>query len=198
MIAYEIIKKVKAMNEKTMDSVVFSRNPFGFASNSNFSTHQSHDSIKIFTSKGWAFVSKADVRSNENQVGKWKVIMSKAGAEHAGQSDANGMKKVISRIEVISPNEICSESYLLLSCFDNKEEAVNQTTYIKTRFVRFLLAAILLTQNIAKDKFQLIPIQDFTRPWVDIDLYKKYDLTAEEIAYIEDTIKPMNFTLTNQ
>lgn len=198
MIAYEIIKKVKAMNEKTMDSVVFSRNPFGFASNSNFSTHQSHDSTRIFTSKGWAFVSKADVRSNKNQVGKWKVIMSKAGAEHAGQSDANGMKKVISRIEVISPNEICSESYLLLSCFDNKEEAVNQTTYIKTRFVRFLLAAILLTQNIAKDKFQLIPIQDFTRPWVDIDLYKKYDLTAEEIAYIEDTIKPMNFTLTNQ
>ena len=191
MIAYEIINKVKALNEVTMDCVVFSRNPFGFASNSDFSTRQSNDTIRIFTSKGWAFVKKTDISYNEGLVGKWKVIMSKAGAEHAGQSDANGMKKVISRISVISPQEICSESYLLLSCFDNKEEAVNQTTYMKTRFVRFLLAAILLTQNIAKDKFQLIPVQDFTRPWTDIDLYKKYALTAEEIAYIEGTIKPM-------
>lgn len=191
MLAYEIINKVKILNEGTMDSVVFSRNPFGFASNSNFYSRQAYDTIRIFTSKGWAFVRKDDIRSNENEVGKWKVIMSKAGAEHAGQSDANGMKKVISRIIVISPNEICSESYLLLSCFDNKVEADNQVTYMKTRFVRFLLSAILLTQNIAKDKFRLIPLQDFTQTWTDADLYAKYGLTPDEITYIERTVKPM-------
>ena len=191
MLAYEIINKVKILNESTMDSVVFSRNPFGFASNSDFYSRQAYDTIRIFTSKGWAFVRKADIRSNENEVGKWKVIMSKAGAEHAGQSDANGMKKVISRIIVISPNEICSESYLLLSCFDNKDEADNQVTYMKTRFVRFLLSAILLTQNIAKDKFRLIPLQDFTQTWTDADLYTKYGLTPDEITYIERTVKPM-------
>lgn len=191
MLAYEIINKVKILNEGTMDSVVFSRNPFGFASNSDFYSRQAYDTIRIFTSKGWAFVRKDDIRSNENEVGKWKVIMSKAGAEHAGQSDANGMKKVISRIIVISPNEICSESYLLLSCFDNKVEADNQVTYMKTRFVRFLLSAILLTQNIAKDKFRLIPLQDFTQTWTDADLYAKYGLTPDEITYIERTVKPM-------
>ena len=62
---------------------------------------------------------------------------------------------------------------------------------MKTRFVRFLLAAILLTQNIAKDKFQLIPLQNFSRQWTDTELYKKYSLTSDEIAYIESVIKPM-------
>ena len=191
MIAYEIINKVKTLNEGTMDSTVYSRNPFGFASNSNFSTKYFKESVRIFTSKGWGYVKREDIRSNVNQVGKWKTIMSKAGSEHAGQSDINGMKRVISRIIIIAPNEICSESYLLLSCFDHKEEAENQVRYMKTRFVRFLLAAILLTQNIAKDKFQLIPLQNFSRQWTDTELYKKYSLTSDEIAYIESVIKPM-------
>ncbi len=192
MIAYHIINKVRTLNERTMDSEVFSRNPFGFASNSNFISVQFNGSIRIFTSKGWAYVRKDDIRSNENIVDKWKVIMSKAGAEHAGQSDTNGMKRVISRITVIAPDEICSESYLLISCFDHKEEADNLVGYMKTRFVRFLLAAILLTQNIAKDKFQLIPLQDFSQSWNDYQLYSKYGLSSEEIDYIESTIKSMD------
>jgi site-specific DNA-methyltransferase (adenine-specific) len=118
-------------------------------------------------------------------------MMSKAGAEHAGQSDSNGMKRVISRIGILRPNEICSESYLVLSAFETQREAENLVVYMKTRFARFLLSTILLTQNIAKDKFQLIPLQDFTRPWTDADLYAKYNLTDEEIQFIESMIKPM-------
>ncbi len=191
MYAYQIIRKVKTLNEKTMDTVVFSRNPFGFSSNSNFSKYSCDDSLRIFTSKGWAFVKRDDVRTNQKEIRKWKVIMSKASAEHAGQSDRKGMKKIISRLAVIEPNEICTESYLLLSCFEKKEEASNLRFYMKTRFVRFLLSAILLTQNIAKDKFKLIPVQDFSRLWTDKQLYAKYYLSQEEISYIESYIKPM-------
>ena len=101
------------------------------------------------------------------------------------------MKRVVSRIAVLSPNEICSESYLILSAFDNREEAENLVIYMKSRFARFLLSTILLTQNIAKDKFQLIPLQDFSKPWTDAELYAKYGLTEDEIAFIESMIKPM-------
>jgi site-specific DNA-methyltransferase (adenine-specific) len=101
------------------------------------------------------------------------------------------MKKVVSRIDVLAPNEICSESYLLLGCYDTKEEAEHLVSYMKTRFVRFLLSNLLLTQNIAKDKFQLIPIRDFTREWNDFLLYEKYELTEKERQYIEDLIKPI-------
>ena len=191
MYAYQIIRKIKTLNEKTMDTVVFSRNPFGFSSNSIFSKYGCDDSLRIFTSKGWAFVKRDDVRTNQKEIRKWKVIMSKASAEHAGQSDTKGMKKIISRLAVIEPNEICTESYLLLSCFEKEEEANNLRFYMKTRFVRFLLSAILLTQNIAKDKFKLIPVQDFSRLWTDKQLYAKYYLSQEEISYIESYIKPM-------
>lgn len=189
--ALKIIDKIKSHREANMSSLVYSRNPFGFTSNQEGSPNPFPNSLHMFTSKGWTYVDKNDVTSNVDIIGKWKTMMSKTGAEHAGQSDSNGMKRVVSRIAVLSPNEICSESYLILSVFDNREEAENLVIYMKSRFARFLLSAILLTQNIAKDKFQLIPLQDFSKPWTDAELYAKYGLTEDEIAFIESMIKPM-------
>ena len=73
--------------------------------------------------------------------------------------------------------------------------------YMRTQFVRFLLGSILLTQNIVRDKFRYIPDQDFTAgsdiDWsksveeIDAQLYAKYHLSDEEIAFIESMIKPM-------
>ena len=189
--ALKIADKIKKFGEVDLSTVVYSRNPFGFTCTFEGATKPFPNSIRMFTSKGWAYVGINDVGSNADIIGKWKAMMSKAGAEHAGQSDSKGMKRVISRIGVLKPNEICSESYLILSTFERKEEAENLVAYMKTRFARFLLSAILLTQNIAKDKFQLIPLQDFTRPWTDADLYAKYGLTDEEIQFIESMIKPM-------
>jgi site-specific DNA-methyltransferase (adenine-specific) len=79
----------------------------------------------------------------------------------------------------------------LLSTFNNEKEAINLRDYVKTNFFRFLLSTILLTQNIAKDKFQFVPLQDFSHPWTDEMLYKKYGLSDEEIAFIESMIRPM-------
>ena len=118
--------------------------------------------------------------------------MSKASAEHAGQTDNEGRKKVISRIEILKPNQICTETYLLLRTFKTEREAINMTNYAKTMFFRFLMSTILLTQNIAKDKFMFVPLQDFSHPWTDEMLYKKYGLTHDEIAFIESMIRPMD------
>ena len=93
---------------------------------------------------------------------------------------------------VLEPNVICTESYLLLSAFDNQEQAENMMSYVKTIFFRFLMSTILLTQNIAKDKFAFIPVQDWNKPWCDAELYKKYAFTKDEIAYVESLIKPMD------
>lgn len=48
------------------------------------------------------------------------------------------------------------------------------------------------TQNTTRELFQFVPLQDFTKPWTDEELYKKYDLTEDEIAFIESMIKPMD------
>ena len=38
-------------------------------------------------------------------------------------------------------------------------------------------------------------MQDFSKPWSDAELYKKYNLTKEEIDFIESMIKPMAYDL---
>ena len=119
------------------------------------------------------------------------VVMSKASTEHAGQTDREGRKKIVSKVEVLGPGQICTETYLLLSTFDTESEANNLKGYVKTRFFRFLTSTILLTQNIAKYKFQFIPNQDFSKSWNDEELYAKYGLTDDEIAFIESMIRPM-------
>lgn len=127
--------------------------------------------------------------------------MSKASAEHAGQTDKEGRKRIISRLEILPPGTICTESYLLLDAFNTEAEAHNLKLYMQTQLTRFLIGAILITQNIVRDKFRFVPLQDFTDKsdidWsqsvadIDRQLYRKYDLTDDEIAFIESMIKPM-------
>lgn len=45
--------------------------------------------------------------------------------------------------------------------------------------------------NLSKLVFSFVPMQDFSKPWTDAELYAKYNLTDEEIAFIESMIKPM-------
>lgn len=61
----------------------------------------------------------------------------------------------------------------------------------KTAPPPFLAAQTLMTQHVSKSTFAFVPIQDFSRPWTDADLYAKYHLTDEEIAFIESMIRPM-------
>ena len=187
----DVIHKVLSRDEMTMNEIVYSSKPFGFRSfESGRQTKQSND-IELLGSKGITFVSRNEVQTNADLIYKWKVVMSKASAEHAGQTDQEGRKRIVSKVEVLGPGQICTETYLLLSTFNTEEEAINLKEYVKTRFFRFLLSTILLTQNIAKDKFQFVPFQDFSKPWTDEELYAKYGLTEEEIAFIESMIRPM-------
>ena len=72
-----------------------------------------------------------------------------------------------------------------------ENEVENLFAYLKTCFVRFLVAQITATQHISKSSFSLVPIQDFTKKWTDEELYAKYGLSQEEIDFIESMIKPM-------
>ena len=127
--------------------------------------------------------------------------MSKVTAEHAGEPDKNGQFKIVSRTEVIGPKEVCTDSYLIIGASENKTIVENEYKYISTRFARFLLMLAVSSINLSADKFQFIPMQDFTNnsdiDWskgideIDQQLYKKYGLDDTEISFIESMIKPM-------
>ena len=194
----------KAMPQTSSPSLaqkVYARKPFGLRSFDKGFPAEPGRNIRLFGSDGISYLNESEVPQNLAIAQKWKVIMSKASAEHAGQTDKEGRKRIVSRLEVLEPGTICTESYLLLDIFDSEAEARNLHKYIRTQFVRFLIGSILLTQNIVRDKFRFVPLQDFTEnsdiDWsksvaeIDRQLYAKYGLTEEEISFIESMIKPM-------
>lgn len=94
------------------------------------------------------------------------------------------------------PNSVCSQTYLVIG-FDpekhnfSKEECTNIISYIKTRTFRYLVSIKKKTQNGPRGVYQFVPLQDFSKSWTDEELYAKYELSEEEIAFIESMIRPM-------
>ena len=180
-----ILAKVK--NEKSFLNI-YPRKPFGLATDVK---PTKDGDIRIRYNGGVGPFKREQVNVNADLIGKWKVIASYLTAEHAGETDKNGQKRIISTLEILEPQVVCSETYLLLAYFNNKEEATNFYNYIRTKFVRFLINMITATQHLSRTNFRFVPLQDFTKPWTDEELYKKYNLTEEEINFIESMIKPM-------
>ena len=75
---------------------------------------------------------------------------------------------------------------------NSEAEAENMSDFLRTKFCRFLVSTILLTQNITKGKFNFVPNLSMKEKWDDEKLYKKYGLTEDEITFIESMIRPMS------
>ena len=199
--ALNIIDKIKKLEEATIKDFVSPQTPFGFVTTYRGSSEKNEDSIALYTSGGVSYVSMDDIKKNTQWVNKYKVIFSKATCEHAGTPDKNGKYRVFSTTRILKPKEVCSQSYLVGGVFDTDDEAINYLTYLKSKLVRFLILQLISTQDISADKFQFVPMQDFTSnsdiDWsksvaeIDQQLYAKYGISAEEIAFIESMIKPM-------
>lgn len=118
-------------------------------------------------------------------------MLSKVTSEHAGEPDQGGKFMVLSRMQILKPDEVCTDSYLIAYHSSELNYVQNCYSYMTTKFFRFLLLQAVSSINLSKDKFQFVPIQDFSKPWTDEELYKKYGLSQEEINFIESMIKPM-------
>ena len=100
--------------------------------------------------------------------------------------------RVLSVVQKLQPHSACTESYLVAGAYNNEFEADNMISYLQTRFVRFLIMQMLASMNMTKSTYSFVPMQDFSKPWTDDELYAKYGLTEDEIAFIESMIKPMD------
>ena len=186
--AVEIIKKIRSLHEPTMDTVVTSRKPFGLSTNVK---PTADGDITLRYNKGSGPYKRNNVSAGTDMIDKYKVMISYLTAEHAGQPDKSGKFRVLSTMEILPPQWICTETYLIAGCFDAESEAINAIKYLKTKFVRFLVAQKAVSQHITKDCFSFVPIQDFKLNYDDVDLYAKYSLNQNEINYIEAMIKEM-------
>ena len=146
--------------------------------------------VILLSSQGKGYYEKSKIEDRLNILNKYKVIITYA-MSGGNKPTSQGDFQVISSLQVLAPNEVCTETYLVLDTFEKKESAINMCTYVSTKTFRFLLLQALTSIHITKESFLFVPLQDFSHPWTDEMLYKKYGLNDEEIAFIESMIRPM-------
>ena len=189
--ARKIVNKVLKYGELSMSELVSSRNPFGLSTSTRGDSLSKDNSLAVYSSKGVGFVEDNTIFVGREYISKYKVLCGRILSEHALEPDKDGLLRLFSTIRVLSPNEICTDSYLVIGKFDSKDEANNLSAYMKTRFFRILILAAASSINLSMDKFVFVPQQDFHESWTDDKLYAKYGITTEERTFIESLIKPM-------
>lgn len=187
--ALNIINKVKRVEKLFMETMVSSQKPFGLRT---YVVPTERGDIKLRYSGGVGPFKRGQVTAGQVWIDKYKIIMSYLTYDHAGKPDKDGRRRVFSTIDLLPPGTVCTETYIVVGAFATKREAENLWSYLRTRFVRFLVAQMTSTQHISKGSFAFVPMQDFSKPWTDAELYKKYKLTKEEISFIESMIRPMD------
>ena len=130
-----------------------------------------------------AYVRREDVKKNAQDIDSDKVFISKSGG--------SGADDIILSEPIVAPKgSVCSQTFIYAK-FGSAEEAANFAGYLKTRFFRALVSARKITQDALSKVYSFVPVQDFTRPWTDTDLFAKYGLDASARKWIETNIREM-------
>lgn len=197
---FKIIQKVSTEKGSLMD-IATGRNAFNIVGKEStvekLTKKDKFDGSIPIRCKGnvirWA--DKSLVTKNLNIFESYKVFISKSAGDPA--KDQN----VIGTPYIGEPLSACTDSLIPIGCFNSRIEAVNLRKYLMTKFVRYMISILKVSQNVYQNVYKFVPIQDFTNEsdidWsksihkIDQQLYAKYNLTQEEINFIETTIKPM-------
>jgi site-specific DNA-methyltransferase (adenine-specific) len=137
---------------------------------------------KVAQKRMTGYITLADVTDKYSALEKFKLFFTTTYS-----SDAVIPPEYIKAYK----NELCTETFLLIGPFNSEIQMNNCASYMDTNFFRFLLFIGHGTMQVNQSVFSYIPLQDFTKPWTDEELYKKYNLTDDEISFIESMIKPM-------
>ena len=187
-----ILEKVVAKKEPTFDTRVSSRKPFGLPTNFHGSSIKTHKSnIKFYGSGKVTWVSPDQIEVNQSWVNKWKVLV-----PAASDGNENYPLPIWDQAGpfVSGPGEACSETYLVASLAKTKTEAQYIASYMRTKFFRYMVSIRKVAQHNKIENFSFVPDIPLDRDWTDAELYKRYSLSKNDIAFIESMIREMKFT----
>lgn len=202
-----ILQKVRATDFVSMEEIVTGRNPFGIPANDadlNKEMVESKDELHTISilcaHEKIQYVSQELITRNSSLCDHWKVFTSKMNGGAGTLLDGKQVA-ILGRTFVMGPGSICSNTLLAVGDFDNQTEAENLNKYMNTKFFRFMLGIKKIAQVLTSNIYSFVPQQNFKNnsdiTWtnslanIDAQLYAKYALTEEEIAFIESMIKPM-------
>jgi len=195
----DILKKVLSFKENSFSKFVSNNDPFGFdvrQKNSmkrkkpDFSLEKFKDSVNFYYFNwhklGLGYINNENITRNKELITKHKIFITQNYGAGEGYPH-----QIINKPFIPHPNSCCTETYLSIGPFENKKLLENVLSYIETKFFRFLVMLKKNTQGAYKKVYEFVPVQDFSKPWTDEELYKKYSLSKAEIQTIEEMIKPM-------
>ncbi|MFT3985483.1 MAG: Eco57I restriction-modification methylase domain-containing protein [Lachnospiraceae bacterium] len=198
--AIQLIHRVESDAIPKMDTVVYARNVFGISSDYRGTDQKTEkNTLAMFCSQksnsmGISYISSDAVVKEHELISKYKVIIGKVvprGGE-VGVDPSIGYR-VISTIQVLCPDSVFTDSYLLLATFDTEQEAINFAKYMCLKFPRFLLHETYSSMNISKNNFRFVPFLNFEKEWTDKELYEKFNCSDAEIKMIDSIIRPMEY-----
>ena len=192
--AVNILHKVLPVGQ-SMEEIVSVRLPFGIENTYKGNREKISETDLIIYVSGndrevrgsIAYVPKSRITRGTEMINWHKVYIAKAGS-----GSDSFPHPILPQPFYGAPKTVCNESYSVIGPFDDKKTCENVMSYISTKFFRFLVLLKKNSQNAARSVYKLVPQQDFSKPWTDEELYAKYNLTQEEIDFIESMIKPMD------
>lgn len=176
--------------EKKFMKLVSPRRPFGAVPAAPARPARGKKEVTVFQAGKDGSMKRADVPSGSDMIDKWKVFVGFL-APGTGNRDAYPTM-VISTPFLGAPGSISTETYLRIGGSDSREIAESIASYLACRLTRFLILLHKPSQNTTRRVYTFVPTQDWTKAWTDEALYAKYELTADEISFIEKVVRPMN------
>ena len=201
VIQVSVLMKIKSTTSEYLTSMTKGRNAFGIIGKDsvveNVSKAEPFDGCCELRIKGdeIRYISETAVTKNIDLSNAYKTFISKSAG--APGKDL----KIIGKAYVAKPKSACTDSLIPIGCFNSIEEATYLQKYLSTKFLRFMVSILKVSQNVTQIVYRFVPLQDFT-PNSDIDwsksvaeidrqLYAKYGLSQDEINFIETHVKEM-------
>ena len=160
---------------------------------------ESKDDLKILGlvngKRVYRYVDKEFIDLDHPNLNKYKVLLPKSNGSGA-------LGEVLSTPLIGTPLIGYTRTFIGVGAFDTQEEVEAALKYIKCKFARAMLGVLKITQDNNPDKWEKVPLQDFTSnsdidwtksiPEIDQQLYKKYNLSEDEINFIETKVQAMD------
>ncbi len=190
--AVDILHKVLSKKEPSIIEILSVDKEFGWTSNfDGFHEKQKKIDVPIYyirkTKRSIGWIERSSVEKSPELIDTWKVLVPKAGSD-GGQKIPDS---VLGKSLIAQSPSVCTQSYLFFYV-GKKSAAQSVESYLRTRFFRFLVSLRKLTQDATRSTYTWVPQQIWDRTWTDNELYKKYNLTKDDIAFIESRIRPMD------
>ena len=175
---------------KRFDSLVSSLKPFGLRTFFQGKKKKGVSDVTVYQNGGKGYIAREEIPAGHDIIDCWKVYIGRA-APGTGNKDTYP-HRIISTPFVGEPGSICSETYLCIGPFETQAQAESVLSYLSCRLTRLLILLHKPSQDTTRKVYAFVPTQSWKRKWSDQELYSKYGLTEDEIAFVEKIVRPLD------